>query len=287
MIDYQELLTNLLGLVMAYAPKVLFALILLYFGLKIISRGMKLTDRIMKRNSFDEDLRPFIITLLSALFKILLLLSVAGIMGVETTSFVALLASIGFAIGFALQGSLSNMASGILILTFKPFRTGDMIRVDTYTGLVKEIQIFNTVLETLDHRRIVVPNKLLTDGVVENLSGAGVIRVDVIAGISYSGDIDEARDIVMQVIAGCPFAINDPDYQHQVNVRAMNSSSVDLEIWTWAKAEDYWNTFYFMQEYVKKAFDKYGVEIPFPQMDLHFKPASERSLIVEARQMSS
>lgn len=277
-IDYKELLTNMVNMLMAYAPKLIFGLLILYFGMKIIAKGMKLVDKMMKKNNFSPDLRPFIITLLSALFKIMLALSVAGLMGVETTSFIALLASIGFAIGFALQGSLSNMASGLLILTFKPFRTGDMIRVDSYMGLVKEIQIFN-----LDHRRIVIPNKMLTEDAVENMTGAGIIRVDVGVGISYGSSIDKAREVLMAIVAGCPFVVEEEGYHNQVVVKELNDSSVDLELRVWAKSEDYWDTFFFMKEYIKKAFDNHGIDIPFPQRDVNFKPTPEKVLTIENR----
>ena len=280
-IDYKELFTNMMNMLMGYAPKLIFGLLLLYFGMKIISRSMKLASKLMKKNSFSPDLRPFVITLLGALLKIMLALTVAGIIGVETTSFVALLASIGFAIGFALQGSLSNMASGLLILTFKPFRTGDMIRVEDYMGYVKEIQIFTTILQTLEHRRIVIPNKMLTEGAVENLTGAGIIRVDVAVGISYGGDIDKAREVFMAVVAGCPYAVNEEGYHHQVVVKELNNSSVDLVLWFWAKSEDYWNAFFFLKEYIKKAFDKHGIEIPFPQQDVNFKPMPHKPLKIE------
>jgi len=282
MIDYQALLTNLFNMVMEYAPRLMLALALLYFGLKIIGQGMKLINNLLKKNDFDKDLRPFIISLVSVALKILLAISVVDIVGVETTSFVAVLASIGFAVGLALQGSLSNISSGILILIFKPFRTGDMVRAGDYMGRVKEIQIFNTILETLDHRRIVIPNKLLTDEALENISAAGIIRVSAPVGISYSADIDQARQVAREVIAGCPFAVSDKAYQHQVNVLALGASSVDLEVWVWAKADDYWETLFYMEEYLKKAFDKAGIEIPFSQMDVNFKPTSEYRLAVDA-----
>lgn len=282
MIDYQALLTNLFNMIMEYAPRLMLALALLYFGLKIIGQGMKLINNLLKKNDFDKDLRPFIISLISVALKILLAISVVDIVGVETTSFVAVLASISFAVGLALQGSLSNISSGILILIFKPFRTGDMVRAGDYMGRVKEIQIFNTILETLDHRRIVIPNKLLTDEALENISAAGIIRVSAPVGISYSADIDQARRVAREVIAGCPFAVSDKAYQHQVNVLALGASSVDLEIWVWAKADDYWETLFYMEEYLKKAFDKAGIEIPFAQMDVNFKPTSEYRLAVDA-----
>ncbi len=278
-IDYKELFTNMVNMMVAYAPKLIFGLLLLYFGLRIIASAMKLVNKIMIKNNFDTSLRPFLTSLLSTTLKVLLVLSAAGLMGVETASFVALLASIGFAIGFALQGSLSNMASGLLILSFKPFRVGDVIRVESYVGLVKEIQIFNTILETLEHRRIVIPNKMLTETAVENLTGAGIIRVDAGVGISYSADIDKAKDVLWEVIKGCPFVVDTQGYASQVVVVELNDSSVDLEVRVWAEAKNYWDTLFFLKEYIKKSFDKNGVEIPFPQRDIHVRSIVEQGII--------
>ncbi|MCP4438475.1 MAG: mechanosensitive ion channel [Aureispira sp.] len=273
--NYETYWDKLSTTIVTYAPRFIIGVLLLYLGFKVIARIVKLLDNIMKRNNFNEDLRPFFGTLISVSFKVLLLLSVAEIIGIETTSFVALLASIGFAIGLALQGSLSNFASGILILVFKPFKTGDMIRIDDYIGVVHEIQIFNTILMTIHNRQIVIPNSILTNGVVENITGAGVIRIEIIFGIGYNDSIDDARDTIWSVIKGCPFLVNEEEAKpHQVLVYGLNESSVDLAAWVWTKGEDYWNALYFMQEYVKKAFDKKGITIPFPQMSLHVESST-------------
>lgn len=281
--NYETYWDKLSNTIVTYAPRFIVGIMLLYLGFKVIARVVKFIDSIMTRNNFNEDLRPFFGTLISVSFKVLLLLSVAEIIGIETTSFVALLASIGFAIGLALQGSLSNFASGILILVFKPFKTGDMIRISDYIGVVHEIQIFNTILMTIHNRQIVIPNSVLTNDVVENITGAGVIRIEIVFGIAYSDSIDEARDIIWEVINGCPFLAADKDHQHQVLVLTLNSSSVDLAAWVWTKGEDYWNALYFMQEYVKKAFDKKGITIPFPQMSLHVKSSTDIPIV--SRQM--
>jgi small conductance mechanosensitive channel len=200
-------------------------------------------------------------------------ISAVDLLGIKTTSVVAMLAAASFAVGLALQGSLSNFASGILILFFKPFRTGDMIRIGDDIGIVQEIQIFNTILKTIHHRIIIIPNSTLTSEIVENITGAGVIRLDLIFGISYNDDIDKAREVVWQVIKSCPFLVENKEQKHQVLVEKLNNSSVDLAVWVWANGTDYWEAFYFMQEHIKKAFDREGVSIPFPQMDVHMKPS--------------
>lgn len=252
-----------------YAPRLLIGLLLIYFGFKAINRFMRVADAGMQRNQFDKDLRPFVVGVLRLILKFVLVVGAAGIMGLETTSFVAILAAMGFAVGLAFQGSLSNFAGGVLILFFKPFRTGDLIEVGEYKGRVREIQILYTVLETLSKRRVIVPNSILSNQVVENVTGAGIIRVEVAFSISYTQDIDQARGVIMQVINGCPYAIMQEHFMHEVVVRELGNSSVDLLAWVWANGETYWETYHFMKEYVKKAFDKNGITIPFPQLDVH------------------
>ncbi|MGH1336003.1 MAG: mechanosensitive ion channel family protein [Aureispira sp.] len=272
-IDASKIWTEFGAMVVGYAPKILLALIVFYFGFKLINKGMILLNKLMRINNFDEDLRPFIITLLGLLLKLVVSISAVDILGIETTSFVAMLAAASFAVGLALQGSLSNFASGILILFFKPFRTGDMISIGDNIGIVQEIQIFNTILKTIHRRQIIIPNSILTSEIVENITGAGVIRVDLIFGIGYEDDIDKAREIVWTVIKGCPFLVHEEGQEHQILVEKLNDSSVDLAVWVWTQGTDYWEAFYFMQEYVKKAFDKEGISIPYPQMDVHMKPS--------------
>jgi len=270
-IKAEELFNKFLHMLLEYAPNFILGLLVFYFGFKLVNKAMILLESVMRANKFDKDLRPFIISLSGLLLKLVISISAIDLLGIETTSFVAMLAAAGFAVGLALQGSLSNFASGILILFFKPFRTGDMISVGDYIGVVKEIQIFNTVLTTIHQRLIVIPNSTLTSQIVENITGAGVIRVDLTFGIGYEDDIDRAREVVWSVIKGCPFLVHKEGQEHQILVEKLNDSSVDLAVWVWAKGVDYWDAYYFMQEYVKKAFDKEGISIPYPQMDVHIQ----------------
>lgn len=264
-----ELGLKLLQMLLEYAPRFLMGMAIFYFGFKLVNKSMKVMDTVMRKNNFDKDLRPFIITLSGLLLKMIISISAVDLFGIETTSFVAMLAAAGFAVGLALQGSLSNFASGILILFFKPFRTGDMIHIGDNTGIVKEIQIFNTILITIHHRQIIIPNSTLTTEIVENITGAGTIRLDLTFGISYDDDIDKARAVIESVIKECPLLVHNKKLEHRVLVEKLNDSSVDFAVWVWTSGEDYWETFYYMQEHVKKAFDKADVTIPYPQMDVH------------------
>lgn len=194
-------------LALVYGPRILIGFLLIYIGFKVVNRFIKTMDKGLINSNFDKDLRPFLLGILSVIIKSVLVISAAGIMGIETTSFVAILAAMGFAVGLAFQGSLSNFVGGLLILFFKPFRTGDLIKVNEYRGRVREIQILYTVLETLERRCVIIPNSILSNGVVENITGAGIIRIDLVFAISYDENIDRARQVIMEVVGRCPYAI--------------------------------------------------------------------------------
>jgi small conductance mechanosensitive channel len=188
--------------------------------------------------------------------------------GIETTSFVALFGALAFAIGMALQGSLSHFASGVLILIFKPYKVGDLVEIGGgQTGHVVAIQVFNTILKTLDNKRIIVPNSVVTSNVITNISGQGTMGVDMTFGIGYGDDIDKAREVIAQVAKACPYVLD--EHETLIKVSELGNSSVNFLVRPWIKSEHYWDTYFFMHEHVKKEFDKAGVSIPFPQMDIH------------------
>ncbi|MCB0629464.1 MAG: mechanosensitive ion channel [Saprospiraceae bacterium] len=252
----------------SWAPTVVGAILTLILGFWIISWITKLARRAMDRSKMDKTIQPFLSSLVNVGLKILLLISVAGMFGIETTSFVAMFGALAFAIGLALQGSLGHFASGVLLLVFKPYKVGDLVTVGGgQTGTVEEIQVFNTILKTLDNKRIIVPNGVVTSNVITNISGQGIIGVELTFGISYGDSIDKARDIILRVGKECPYILDEP--AQGVVVAELGDSSVNLATRPFVKSEDYWDTFFYMKEHVKKAFDSEGVSIPFPQMDVH------------------
>ncbi|MBK7408887.1 MAG: mechanosensitive ion channel [Saprospirales bacterium] len=256
-----KLLTN-------YAPKVVGAILTLVVGFWIIGRITHMLRKSMEKRGIDPTIRPFLGSLVSVGLKVLLLLSVASMFGIETTSFVAIFSALAFAIGLALQGSLGHFASGVLLLIFKPYKVGDLVTIGGgFTGTVNEIQVFNTVLVTLDNKHIIVPNGVVTSNVMTNISGQGIIGVEFTFSIGYAMDIDKARNIILQVGKECPYILDDP--AQGVVVGAWGASSIDLASRPFCKSEHYWDTFFYMNENVKKAFDKEGIRIPFPQMDVH------------------
>jgi small conductance mechanosensitive channel len=256
------------SMITQYAPQVVGAILTLIIGFWIIGQITGVLKRTMEKSGLDPTIRPFLASLVSVGLKVLLLLSVASMFGIETTSFVALFGALAFAVGMALQGSLGHFASGVLILVFKPYKVGDLVEIGGgNVGTVKGIQIFNTVLVTLDNKHIIVPNGVVTSNVITNISGQGIIGVELTFGIGYNDDIDKARKIILEVGKKCPHILDDP--AQGVVVAELGDSSVNLATRPFCKSEHYWDTFFFMQENVKKAFDAEGVSIPFPQMDVH------------------
>ncbi len=251
----------------SYIPKIAGALLTLIIGLWIIGWVTKLIKKAMQKRGIDDTIRPFLTSLINVGLKILLLISVAGIFGVETTSFVAIFGAMAFAIGMALQGSLGHFASGVMILIFKPYLVGDLVEIGGQTGVVKEIQVFNTVLITPDNKKIIIPNGVVTSGVITNISGQGEIRVDMTYGIGYTDDIDEAKKIFAKVAKTCPQILQDKEVD--VFVSELADSSVNFAVRPWAKSEHYWDVYFYMHEQVKKELDAANIGIPFPQMDVH------------------
>lgn len=260
-----ELLDQAIALVMTYAPKVVLAIITLVVGLWLINKFVGVLDK--KLSQKDPTLNKFLCGLISAVLKILLLISVASMVGIATTSFIAIVGAAGLAIGLALQGSLANFAGGVLILIFKPFKVGDTLDAQGYLGAVKEISILYTVIDTFDNRRIVIPNGQLANASLTNVSFYDKRRCDMTFGIGYSDDIDKAKAILKRLMEEDERSLTDP--APRICVAGLGESSVDLMFRVWVATDDLWPYYWDMQEKVKKAFDAEGISIPFPQRDVH------------------
>lgn len=250
-----------------YSPKILLALVVLLIGLKIISWIGKLMDKGMTKRGTDETLRPFLISLVSWGLKAMLLISVIQMIGVATTSFVAVLGAAGLAVGFALQGTLANFAGGALILVFKPYKVGDLIESQGHLGVVKEIQIFTTVLLNPQNKTIILPNGAVSNGDIMNYTKEGKLRVDLTVGISYDADMKKAKDVLMAVLSADEKVLKDP--APFVGVSELADSSVNLAVRPWASVADYWDVYFGITEKCKNALDENDISIPFPQMDVH------------------
>lgn len=266
----QELYQRGLTMLLEYSPKFIAAILVLIVGwiaIGFINRGVR---RFFNRVNLDEALETFIMSLTGITLKIILLVIVATMFGVQTTSLVALLGAAGLAVGLALQGSLSNFAGGVLILVFKPFKIGDYIEAQGEGGTVKTIQIFNTVLNTPDNKVIVLPNGNLANDVIVNYTDQKHRRLDLVFGIGYNDDIKLAKKTLEEVVVSDDRVLKQKaDHQPQIVVGNLGESSVDIWCRVWVKTDDYWDLKFEKLEAVKEAFDKKGISIPYPQRDVH------------------
>jgi small conductance mechanosensitive channel len=268
--QFKEWFSNpeqILDLALKYGGQLVLAILTLLIGLWVIGKIVKGMKKMFEAKGFDASLQSFLISLTGIVLKIMLVISVVSMLGVEMTSFVAILAAAGLAIGMALSGTLQNFAGGVMILIFRPFKVGDYITSEGHSGTVKEIQIFHTILNTPDKKTIILPNGPVSNGSTVNYSTEPVRRVDFTFGIGYNDDIDKAKQVIMGIIEKDERILKDP--APFVGVINLGESSVDLVTRVWANAGDYWDIFFEMQETVKKEFDRQGVSIPFPQRDVH------------------
>lgn len=263
----EKQIEQLKTMILLYAPNVLLALLSLVLGFWIISWITKLLTRTMGHRHIDPTVSNFLTSLVSVGLKVLLLLSVASQFGFQTTSFIAILSAMAFAVGLAMQGSLGHFASGVMLLVLKPYRVGDLVELNDKVGVVEGIHIFNTTLRTVDNKRIFIPNGLITGEVITNISGQGEIRVDMTYGINYDSDIDLARKIILEVAQSCPEVLKDKPVD--VFVSELAESSVRFAVRPWTNSAHYWDVYFYMQENIKKAFDKAGILPPFPQRTVH------------------
>ena len=265
---FQEILERMYTLIVRYGMKFILALVVLIVGLIVIKWITKALVRFMKKGNVNESLIPFLKSMTSILLKVMLVISVMGMVGIQMTSFIAVLGAAGLAVGLALQGTLQNFAGGVMILLFKPYEVGHFIEAQGYMGTVKEIQIFTTVLSTPDNRKVIIPNSPLATGSITNFSAMPTRRIDFAFGIGYSDDIDKAKDILLKMAQKDDRVLKEEN-PPEVMVEALGDSSVNLKLRTWVKSEDYWSLFFDVTENVKKQYDAAGISIPFPQRDVH------------------
>jgi small conductance mechanosensitive channel len=265
--NYQSYIDTAVKLVINYAPQALLAIVTLIIGLWIIKFVIKGIKKGLEKSKVDESLKKFLASLISTLLKILLFISVASMIGIQTTSFVAIMGAAGLAVGLALQGSLANFAGGVLILLFKPFKVGDFIDTGGHAGSVSAIHIFNTILKTPDNKTIIIPNGELSSGSITNFSTEATRRVDMTFGIGYGDDLKKAKDVLGSLINNDSRVLKDP--APTIAVSELADSSVNFVVRAWVNTADYWGLFFDMQERVKLEFDKQGISIPFPQRDIH------------------
>ncbi|NQZ76176.1 MAG: mechanosensitive ion channel [Ekhidna sp.] len=258
---------QLIDLVWAWGPKVVTAILTLVVGLWIIGIIVRTFGKAMQKREVDASLAPFLKSLVGALLKVMLFISVIGMVGIEATSFVAVLGAAGLAVGLALQGTLQNFAGGVIILLLKPFKVGDWIDTGSYSGSVYQIQIFNTILKSPDNKTIIIPNGGLANSSLTNYSTEPRRRVDFTFGVGYGDSTDKTKATLMELIEADERILKDP--APFVAVSALADSSVNFVVRVWVQAADYWGVHFDMNENVYNKFNEAGLNIPFPQMDVH------------------
>lgn len=254
-------------LVLTYGPKFILAIVVLILGFWITNVITRVLRRRLEKRKTDTSLQTFFTSMVNILLKTLIVLSVLGMVGVEVTSFIAILGAAGLAVGLALSGTLQNFAGGVMILIFRPFKTGDYIEAQGYNGTISEIQLFITVLKTPDNKTVILPNGPLATNALINYSTQPTRRVDMTFGIGYIDDIDKAKKILKELTENDKRILNDP--APVIAVSELADSSVNIVVRPWVNTSDYWAVYFDMHENVKKEFDKQGVSIPFPQSDVH------------------
>lgn len=258
--------------VVSFGKNVIIALLIFYVGRLIISIVVRGLHKVLQRHSVDKTLETFVCNLVRTVLLIVVIIAAIGALGVQTTSFIAIFGAAGLAVGLALQGSLSNFASGVLIVLFRPYKVGDFIEGAGISGSVEQVQILTTVLKTGDNKQVIVPNSQIMNSVITNYSANDTRRVDMVIGVSYSDDLDKVRSTIQELVAADQRILAEPACT--IAVSALADSSVNFVVRPWVKTPDYWGVMFDLTEAIKKRFDKEGISFPFPQRDVHLYQAS-------------
>ncbi|KJR28042.1 mechanosensitive ion channel protein [Vibrio navarrensis] len=260
-------LTNNSDLFIQYGVNIISAIIILFIGNMIVKAVANSVAKVLESKQMDKAVVQFIHGLVRYLLFVIVLIAALGRLGVQTASVVAVIGAAGLAIGLALQGSLSNFAAGVLIVAFRPFKSGDYVEVGGVAGSVEAIQIFQTVLKTPDNKMVVVPNSSVIGGPITNYSRHETRRVDMVIGVSYKSDLKKTKQVLRETLEKDPRILKDPDIT--IGVHTLADSSVNFVVRPWVKTADYWPVYFDNMQAIKEALDANGIEIPFPQMDVH------------------
>lgn len=262
-----ELSDKLLEWAAQYGTKIIGAIAILIIGRLLIGVIVRIVRRLMQRAKSEETLTKFVTSLTKIVLMVFIVLAALGTLGVETTSFVAIIGAAGLAIGFALQGSLANFAAGVMLIIFRPFKVGDYVEAGGTAGSIEAVGIFHTTFNTPDNKEVIVPNSSITGGNITNYSAKETRRVDLVFGIGYGDDIKLAKETLEEIVNADPRVLKDP--APTIAVSELADSSVNFVVRPWVKTADYWAVLFDLTEKVKLTFDAKGISIPFPQQDVH------------------
>lgn len=254
-------------LLMQYAINIAAAIAILFVGMIVARVLASSVEKLMNSRNLDTTISHFVGSMVKYIIIAFVIIAALSRIGIQTASFVAIIGAAGLAVGLALQGSLSNFAAGVLIIGFRPFKAGDFVEIAGTAGSVASVQIFTTVLKTPDNKQIVVPNGAVLGGNIVNYSTHPTRRVDLVIGVSYNADLAKTKAILREVCEADSRVLKDPDIT--IGVKELADSSVNLVVRPWVNSADYWGVYFDLNENIKVALDKAGIEIPFPQMDIH------------------
>ena len=255
--------TTIQNMILEYAPSFIKAIVVLVIGFWVIKRLVGLVRKSLEAANFSADLRPFILSILDVGLKVLLIFSVAGIVGIETASFVAVLAAAGFAVGLALQGSLGNFAAGVIILVFRPYKVGDWVEVHEKFGKVEEIQIFNTIIVTPGKKTLIIPNGQIIDNIVTNYSAKGFIRMELEVTMPYAESFPKIKKIILEELASIPKILKEPE--PEVGILTYDSHSIVVGVRPFAYPDDYWEVSFEAYEKIKAAFNRNEIKVAYSE----------------------
>jgi len=254
-------------LMIDWAIKIVVAIAIFYIGKAVASWLSKLIEKVLLHRKIDKTVASFLVSILHGIMLTFVIIASISHLGFNTTSLVAVLGAAGLAVGLALQGSLSNFASGVLLVSFRPFKAGDFVEVAGISGTVEEVLIFSTKLKTPDNKEIIIPNGAITGGAITNYSAKETRRVDLTIGVSYDADLAQTKEILTRITDSHELILKDPGVQ--IAVAELADSSVNFVVRSWAKTADYWTVYFDLLETIKLELDKAGIEIPYPQMSVH------------------
>ncbi len=261
-----ELIRNLIDSGVAFGKNLLAAILIYFIGRYIIKFINKLVKTALEKRDIDPAIKSFVSSLVNIALTVMLLIAAISALGVETTSFAALIASAGVAIGMALSGNLQNFAGGLMILLFKPYRVGDYIESNGHQGIVKEIQIFHTIILTVDNKMIFLPNSSTSSSTLVNYSKEELRRVDLVFGVEYGVDFEKVRETIARVYGADSRVLNDAGHELFIGLGELAASSVNITVRAWVKSADYWGVYFDMQKNIYKTFNEEGIGFPFPQI---------------------
>ena len=256
------------GVISALAS-ILLAVLVFYVGRWLIRKLERIIHKIFEKKNVEASLASFLGSMFNIVAMFLLIITVIGILGINTSSFIALFASAGVAIGMALSGTLQNFAGGVLVLLLKPYKVGDYIEAQGQSGTVKAITLFSTILSTVDNKNIILPNGGMSTGIINNYSKEPLRRVDQVFSVAYGEDYDNVKKVIAELLEADPRVLKDPSYF--IGLNSMEASSVNVVVRSWVQSEDYWGVYFDLNEKIYKTFAQKGITIPFPQLDVHMK----------------